>query len=120
METELLQPQPHRAHRLPDRGGALNRNLFNGPHWRPALRKAGIAPNRRQGTHVLRHTAASAWLSGGADIVAVAAWLGDTVQTVHGTYAHLMQDADARGRKAMHSFLARAPTALDVPSGRAL
>jgi integrase len=102
------------------RDSALNRNLFNDSHWRPALRNAGIEPNRRQGTHVLRHTAASAWLSGGADIVAVAAWLGDTVQTVHSTYAHLMPDADARGRKAMDSFVTRAPSALDVPSGGAL
>ena len=43
-----------------------------------------------------------------ADIVAVAAWLGDTVQTVHRTYAHLMPDADDRGRKAMDEFFKRA------------
>ena len=41
--------------------------------------------------HALRHTAAPAWLAAGADIVCVAAWLGDTVQMVHQkTYAHLM------------------------------
>jgi hypothetical protein len=57
--------------------------------------------------HVLRHTAASAWLSKGADIVAVAAWLGDTVETVHRTYAHLMPDADDRGRKATDEFFKR-------------
>jgi hypothetical protein len=49
----------------------------------------------------VRHTAASIWLSMGADIVAVAAWLGDPVETVHRTYAHLMPDADDRGRTAM-------------------
>jgi hypothetical protein len=43
----------------------------------------------------------------GADIVAVAAWLGDTVDTVHRTYAHLMPDADDRGRKAMDEFFKR-------------
>jgi hypothetical protein len=57
--------------------------------------------------HVLRHTAASIWLSKGADIVAVAAWRGDTVETVHRTYAHLMPDADDRGRTAMDQFFKR-------------
>jgi integrase len=69
--------------------------------------------------HVLRHTAASAWLSSGADIVAVAAWLGDTVETVYKTYAYLMPDADDRGRKAIDQFFRRRggePGALDVPS----
>ena len=66
-----------------------------------------------------RHTAASAWLSAGADIVAVAAWLGDTVETVYKTYAHLMPDSDDRGRKAIDQFFrrpGREGSALDVPS----
>ena len=74
---------------------------------------------RDQGMHALRHTAASAWLSAGADIVAVAAWLGDTVETVYKTYAHLMPDADERGRKAIDQFFrqsGRKGSALDVPS----
>jgi integrase len=69
--------------------------------------------------HVLQHTAASAWLSAGADIVAVAAWLGDTVETVYKTYARLMPDADDRGRKAIDRFFRppeREGSALDVPS----
>ena len=56
----------------------------------------------------------------GADIVAVAAWLGDTVETVHRTYAHMMPDADDHGRRAMDQFLKQAGdegSALDVPSG---
>jgi len=68
--------------------------------------------------HASRHTAASAWLSAGADIVA--AWLGDTVETVHRTYAHLMPDADDRGRRAMDQFFKRVGdegSAPDVPSG---
>jgi hypothetical protein len=72
-----------------------------------------------QGIHALRHTAASAWLSAAADIVAVAAWLGGAVDTVDKTYAHLMPDADDRGRKAIDQFFRRPggePSALDVPS----
>ena len=74
---------------------------------------------RDQGMHALRHTAASAWLSAGADIVAVAAWLGDTIETVYKTYARLMPDADERGRKAIDQFFRRPGhegSALDVPS----
>ena len=73
--------------------------------------------------HALRHTAASIWLSRAADIVAVAAWLGDTVETVHRTYAHLMPDADDRGRKAMDQFFKRVKdkgSALDVPTDDAV
>lgn len=102
---------------------------FDQAHWHRAQQKAGITPPlakgekrkaaRDQGMHALRHTAASAWLSAGADIVAVAAWLGDTVETVYKTYAHLMPDADERGRKAIDQFFrrpGREGSALDVPS----
>jgi hypothetical protein len=54
--------------------------------------------------------------------VAVAAWLGDTVETVHRTYAHLMPGADYRGRKAMDEFFKRAGdkgSAPNVPSDQA-
>jgi integrase len=74
---------------------------------------------RDQGRHALGHTAASAWLRAGPDIVAVAAWPGDTVETVYQTYAHLMPDADDRGRKAIDQFFRRSGregSALDVPS----
>ncbi len=33
-----------------------------------------------------------------------AAWLGDTVQTMHATYAHMVPGADDRGRKAMDLY----------------
>jgi len=51
--------------------------------------------------------------------VAVAALLGDTVETVYQTYAHLMPDADDRGRKAIDQFFWRPggeASSLDVPS----
>jgi integrase len=105
-------------------GLAMNRTRFNESCWHPAQEKAGItparmpgekrAPAREHGMHVLRHTAASAWLSAGVDIAAVAAWLGDTVKTVHDTYAHMMPGADDRGRRAMDEFF-RASTP-DVPA----
>ena len=54
--------------------------------------------------------------------MAVAAWLGHTVETMHRTYAYLMPDADYRGRKAMDEFFKRSRdkgSALDVPSDEA-
>jgi integrase len=89
---------------------------------------AGITPSlakgekrkaaRDHGMYALRHTAVSGWLSAGADIVAVAAWLGDTIETVYKTYAHLMPDADERGRRVIDQFFrrpGREGSALDVP-----
>jgi integrase len=112
------------------RGKAVNRNLFNRDAWKPALAAAGVIPPREpgkrnwpaapdDGMHALRHTAASAWLSRGVDITAVASWLGDTVATVYTYYAHLMPDADERGRAAMAGFFAElADCALPVPLAR--
>jgi len=57
--------------------------------------------------HVTRHTAASAWLSAGLSIGAVAEFLGDTEATVQGTYSHMMPDDRERARRAMERFFAR-------------
>jgi hypothetical protein len=54
-----------------------------------------------------------------ADIVAVAAWLGDTVETVCQTYAHSMPGADDHQRQAIGQFFrrpGREGSALNVPS----
>jgi integrase len=110
-------------------GGALHRTRFNESCWWPAQRKAGITPElkrgqrrkpaRDEGMHRGRHTAASAWLGAGVDIVTVAEWLGDTVKVIADTYVHMMPDVDERGRAAMDKFFTRnlSPgSALDVPS----
>lgn len=110
-------------------GRAMDATRFRESHWWRAQEMTGITPKRSlgekrlpardQGMHALRHTAASAWLAAGVDIVSVAAWLGDTVKTVYETYAHLMPDADDRGRKAMNAFFTVAvesSCAPDVPS----
>lgn len=86
--------------------GPLDRNRFNREHWRPARAAAGVAGTRENGMHVLRHTAASAWLAEGVDINTVAEWLGhaDPGFTLR-TYVHLMPNAADRGRRAMDAFL---------------
>jgi integrase len=101
-------------------GAALDRNNFNRV-WRSARRAASLADTRDNGVHVLRHTAASAWLSAGVDIRTVAEYLGHTDPgfTLR-TYTHVMPDAADRARKAMDAFFAEDPaSALIVPSAGA-
>ena len=70
--------------------------------------------------HVLRHTAASAWLSAGISVRAVAEFLGDTEATVQGTYSHMMPDDRERARKAMELFFSpsRGQNAGEASEGR--
>ena len=75
--------------------------------WRGALKRAGITCDRYHMMHVTRHTAASAWLSAGLSIGAVAEFLGDTEATVQATYSHIMPDDRERDWKAMERFFAR-------------
>lgn len=86
-------------------GRALNRNAFNRV-WQKAWRAVGVDPGRgrQNGCHVLRHTAASAWLSSGLSLAKVAAYLGDTKEIVLATYAHFMPDDDDRAREIMNAF----------------
>jgi integrase len=62
------------------------------------------SPDGQPESHVLRHTAASAWLSAGVSVAAVAAWLGDSPATVLAAYAHMMPDADTGGRAVIEAF----------------
>ena len=87
-------------------GGALTRPVFN-RQWRKAWRAAGIAEAEQvNGCHVLRHTAASEWLSKGLGLARVAAYLGDTKEVVLKTYAHFMPDDEDRAREIMNAFFA--------------
>ena len=87
-------------------GGALNRPLFN-RWWKKAWKAAGIpGAGQVNGCHVLRHTAASAWLSAGLGLARVAAYLGDTQEVILRTYSHFMPDDDDRAREIMDAFLA--------------
>lgn len=96
-------------------GGAVTRDRFNRA-WHAALKRAGIPVHRRNGMHVLRHTAASTWLEGGVSITTVADALGDTVATVSATYAHKLPSGPELARKVMNEFLSGQRSALDVPS----
>jgi integrase len=80
-------------------GQAITRTPFVQKHWYPALRAAGLAVERQNGFHALRHYFASALLYDGVDIRALAAYLGhhDPAFTLR-IYAHLVPAADDRMR----------------------
>lgn len=84
---------------------AIIRQRFN-KQWSKARRAVGIPEERGNGCHVLRHTAASTWLSAGVSLAKVAAYLGDTKETVLSVYAHFLPSDDDRAREVMNSFFA--------------
>lgn len=98
----------------------------SGSAWETGVRRAlkGKVPGAGKGrrtrgynVHRARHTAASAWLRAGVDVVRVASWLGDTVTVVTQTYAHLMpddEDGERAGREAVGEFFGGSPGARDV------
>jgi integrase len=96
-------------------GRVLEKNTFNWI-WRAAWKRAGLPAGRARwnGCHVLRHTAASAWLSAGLNIAKVAAYLGDTVEVTLTTYAHFMPDDDGRARGIMNAFFDPKPGPSDL------
>jgi integrase len=74
--------------------------------WRKGWQAAGIPDlGRANGMHVLRHTAASYWLSKGLNVAKVADYLGDTVAMVWKTYSHYMPADHELGRAIMDGFL---------------
>lgn len=87
-------------------GLAMHRQMTN-VRWKAALKRAGIATDRYHMMHVLRHTFASACLSAGISVRAVAEFLGDTEETVQATYSHMMPDDRERSRKAIEQFFKR-------------
>ncbi|MFK8850419.1 tyrosine-type recombinase/integrase [Streptomyces sp. Ac-502] len=106
------------------RGCAIRRDSWNQWSWKPALAAAGIIPEpemvrqgalgrivpryaaaREDGFHALRHTFASVQLHARETIVAVSKWLGHADPSITlRVYAHMMPEADGRGRHAMQRW----------------
>lgn len=84
----------------------IERNHFNRYVWKPSLVRTGVEPTRENGFHALRHHYASALLSAGVSIRAVAQYLGhsDPGFTLR-TYAHLMPEDEDRARTAIDAGL---------------
>lgn len=82
--------------------------------WKPAWEAAGVPDRgRANGMHVLRHSAASRWLSEGLNPAKVAAYLGDTLAVVISTYSHWLPNDEEKGRAIMDAYL----TPGTMPSG---
>jgi integrase len=128
-EAEERAPQTHALIITSARGGALRRDGFDTRIWKPALAAAGvIAPpiqkkhpirhrpgsfrtvltyeeSREDGFHALRHTFASVQLDAREPVVAVSKWLGHADPSITlRIYAHMMPEADGRGRSAMQNW----------------
>ncbi|MDJ1132430.1 tyrosine-type recombinase/integrase [Streptomyces iconiensis] len=123
-DTKERAPQTYRLLFTTPSGTALRRDSWNLRQWKPALAAAGVIPPpetvrqgkrqrpvkkyaeaREDGFHVLRHTFASVQLHARETIVAVSKWLGhkDPAITLR-IYAHMMPEADGRGRAAMDDW----------------
>lgn len=110
-------------------GGAWRRDYFNDRFWKPALEAAGLAEppkvskqpiagkpgrfrsvkryaeDREMGFHSLRHTFASVQLDARESVVSVSKWLGHSDPSITlRIYAHMMPEADGRGRSAMQNW----------------
>jgi integrase len=126
-------PQTHRLLISGERRqGALRRGVFNEGPWKRALVSAGVippppprvpAPRRADGSrprpntkhvaapddgfHALRHTFASVQLDARESVVSVSKWLGHSNPSITlSIYAHMMPEADGRGRAAMDAWFA--------------
>ncbi|MGW9397246.1 tyrosine-type recombinase/integrase [Streptomyces sp. NPDC055642] len=128
-EREERAPQTHPLILTAARCGAIRRDGFDTRVWKPALAAAGVIPlpreekqpirlrpgvfrtvltyeeSRENGFHALRHTFASVQLDAREPIVAVSKWLGHADPSITlRIYAHMMPEADGRGRSAMQNW----------------
>lgn len=117
-------PQTHELIVTAPLGGPVRRDSWNERYWKSALVHAGVipahpesrpsakrrqlmkfVPSREHGFHVLRHTFASVMLDAREPIVAVSNWLGHADASITlKIYAHMMPEADGRGRAAMDAW----------------
>ena len=93
------------------RGGAPRRDEFYKNAWRPALMAAGLAEDAYT-FHAARHYCASAMLERGVPITAVAAYLGDTVETISRVYARWLDDSPTPAKDALDQALTPPPPPL--------
>lgn len=123
-QAEERAPQTHQLVVSAPRSGPVRRDSWNERYWKSALVIAGVipahpdshptskrrqllkfVPSREHGFHVLRHTFASVMLDAREPIVAVSQWLGHADPSITlRIYAHMMPEADGRGRAAMDAW----------------
>lgn len=96
------------------RGRPVRATYWDREDWKPAVQRAGLPGERKDGYHILRHTFASLVLASGCDVRKLATWLGhnDPAYTMR-TYVQFIPDTADRMRQAVGAFLAG--TAQDRP-----
>ncbi|MEH0417910.1 tyrosine-type recombinase/integrase [Streptomyces sp. B21-083] len=144
-EKELKERAPRTFELLftAAQGGAWRRDYFNDVFWKPALEAAGLidppevskraiagrpgrfrtvrryAENREMGFHSLRHTFASVQLDARESVVSVSKWLGHADPSITlRIYAHMMPEADGRGRTAMQNWFEGPPKKISPAAPR--
>jgi integrase len=94
------------------RCGSLRRDGFYAVAWRPALAAAGL-PTDRYVFHSARHYAVSSMLAAGVSPAEVAAYVGDSVETITTTYTHFLRGSESRAKVALDVALAPVPAEPD-------
>jgi len=84
------------------RGGHLNLHNFRARDWKPAIRAAGIVPERR--IYDLRHSYATWSLAAGVSLFSLARRMGTSVEMIDRTYGHLAADAESYERELLDAF----------------
>lgn len=87
------------------RGGYVNLHNWRARDWKPAVRAAGIEPERR--IYDLRHTYATWSLAAGVSLFSLARRMGASVEMIDRTYGHLAPDAEGYERELLDAFDAR-------------
>jgi integrase len=95
------------------RGGSLRRDGFYAVAWRPALAAAGL-PTDRYVFHSARHYAVSSILAAGIAPAEVAAYVGDSVETITTTYTHYLRGSESRAKVALDLASRRPPSRLSA------
>src|SRR4029453_116293 len=91
------------------RGGYVNLHNWGAREWKPAIRAAGIEPERR--ICDLRHTYATFSLAAGVSLFTLSRRMGTSVEMIDRTYGHLAPDAEDYERALLNAFDASATAA---------
>jgi integrase len=94
LDTQLLFPAL--------RGGSVNLHNWRSREWKPAIRAAGIEPERR--IYDLRHTYATFSLAAGVSLFTLSRRMGTSVEMIDRTYGHLAPDAEEYERGLLDAW----------------
>jgi hypothetical protein len=80
----------------------VNLHNWRSREWKPAIRAAGIEPERR--IYDLRHTDATFSLAAGVSLFTLSRRMGTSVEMIDRTYGHLAPDAEEYERGLLDAW----------------